>query len=177
MFDGFSVRYNPLEAECVRFPVTQRPERPGNLDHPIRFAISLRIFSGDIPPHEVSARLGLDATSAVGRDPMPDPQRALNFRMGEKNGWFLESEAGVDSRDPREHIDWFHEQIAILQPGLAVLMKEEGVRAEVSIIIWSDSGGAHLHLAPPDINGFFALGLPVAISFADYPDRRPNVDF
>ena len=158
-------------------PVTQRPERSRNLDLPIRFAISLRVFSGDIPPHEVSARLGLDATSAVGRGPMPDPQRALNFRMGEKNGWFLESEAGVDSRVPREHIDWFNEQIAILQPGLAALMKEEGVRAEISIIIWSDNGGAHLHLAPFDINGFFVLGLPVAISFSDYPDRRPSVDF
>lgn len=157
--------------------MTQRTYRPRDLDHPIRFAISLRVFSGDIPPHEISARLGLDATSAVGRDPMPEPKRALNFRVGEKNGWFLESETGVDSRDPREHIDWFHEQIAIMLPGLATLMKEDGVRAEVSIIIWSDNGSAHLHLAPFDINGFFVLGLPVAISFSDYPDRRPSVDF
>ena len=157
--------------------MNQRLDIPRNFDLPIRFAIALRVYSGKITPSEVSERLGLDATSAVGRESMPEPLRAHNFRVGEQNSWFLESEVGVESRDPRQHIDWFLEQISVLQPGLAVLLQEKDVRADISIIIWSDNGGAHLYLAPADINGFFALGLPVAISFADYPDRQPSTDF
>ncbi|MBZ5523638.1 MAG: DUF4279 domain-containing protein [Acidobacteriia bacterium] len=152
--------------------MNQRPAIPRNFDLPIRFAIGLLIYSGDIPPNQVSERLGMDATSAVSREPMAGPLRTHNFRLGKLNGWFLESEVPVDSREPRDHIDWFVQQIPKLQPGLAALLKEPGVQARVSIHIWSDSGGANLSLTPADINGFFALGLPVDFAFVDYPDEK-----
>jgi hypothetical protein len=152
--------------------VTQRPVSPEHTALPIRFAIALRISSGGIAPTQVSERLGLDATSAVGCEPMPEPLRAHNFRLGQRNGWFLESEVHIDSREPREHIDWFLHQIPVFQPGLAALMKEPDVEADISINVWSDSGNASLFLMPADFLGFFALGLPVVIAFADYPDEK-----
>jgi len=154
--------------------VTQRPGDLRNVGLPIRFAIALNISSGDIPPNQISERLGMDATSAVSRKPMEEPLRAYNFRLGNENGWFLESEVRVDSHEPRRHIDWFLQQIPVLQPGLSALLREPGVKAVISINIWSDTGGASLVLSPADINGLYALGLPVAIAFADYPDEKPS---
>lgn len=136
---------------------------------PIRFTITLRIYSGAIPPNQVSAMLGIDATSAVGVEPLSEPLGTQIFRLGKLNGWFLESEEHVENRDPRNHIHWFLERVGSIQPKLAEFLKLPEVRAEISITIWQKDGG-NLLLNPSDISGLSALGLPVWLSFADYGD-------
>jgi len=136
---------------------------------PIRFTITLRIYSGPIPPNQVSAILGVDATSAVGIEPSSEPLGAKTFRLGKLNGWFLASEEHVENRNPRDHIDWFVARVGSIQPKLAEFLKLPDVRAEISITIWKKDGG-DLLLNPSDISVLSALGLRVWFSFANYGD-------
>jgi Domain of unknown function (DUF4279) len=136
---------------------------------PIRFTMTFRVYSGEMPPSRISALFGIDATSAVGIESSSEPIGADDFRIGKLNGWFLESEERLEDRNPRTHIDWFLATVGPLQPKLADILKLPGTKAEVGIIIWARNGG-YLSLNPSDISRLSALGLPVWFSFADYGD-------
>src|ERR1700722_5451814 len=127
---------------------------------PIRFNIALRIYSGAIPPNRVSAKLGIDATSAVSIEPMSEPLGTQLFRLGRVTGWFVETEEQVETRDPRSHINGFLAKVGSIQPKLTEFLTLPETRAEISITIWEKTGGKLL-LNPSDIAQLSALGLPV----------------
>src|SRR4029077_7340315 len=125
-----------------------------------------------LQPNQVSKVMGIDATSAVCREPMDEPLGTNAFRVGKHNGWFLEAEKRVESRDPRAHVDWFVRQVEPLRTGLAGLLKEPGLQACIDIISWSEDGGLAYTLDPSDLSCLGSLGVPVSFSFADYPDNE-----
>jgi hypothetical protein len=143
------------------------------LDLPIRFNIALRIYSGDMTPNLVSAALAIDATSAVSVKPIAEPLGCDRFRLGKLNGWFLSSEGRVESRDPRQHLDWFFDRIESIRAKLIPLLQAPDVRAEVSTIVWSKNG-SHLLLTHGDVSKLAALGIPVWFSYAAYGDDEED---
>ena len=142
-----------------------------NLQLPVRFCIKLRIYPGSLEPNQVSKMLGVDATSAVSREPMGEPLGSYAFRMGKHNGWFLESEKRVESRDPDKHLEWFLRQVDPLRNKLADLLKRPDCKVCIDVIAWSEDGGLAYTLDPVKISGLGSLGVPVCFSFADYPDN------
>lgn len=143
-----------------------------NLQLPIRFCITLKIYPGSLQPNQVSTLLGIDATSAVSPEPMDEPLGTHAFKMGKHNGWFLESEKRVESRDPRKHLEWFLRQWKPLRNKLADLLKQSDCKARIDVIAWSDDGGLAYTLDPENISSLASLGVPVCFSFADYPDNE-----
>jgi len=143
-----------------------------NLGVPMRFCIKLRIYPGSLQPNQVSEILGVDATSVVSPEPMHEPVGAFEFRLGKHNGWFLESEKRVGSRDPRRHLEWFLQQVAPLRNKLADLLNRPNCKAYVDVIAWSEDGGLAYTLDPSDLACMALLGIPICFSFADYPDNE-----
>jgi uncharacterized protein DUF4279 len=142
-----------------------------NLRVPMRFCIKLRIYPGSLQPNQVSEILGVDATSAVSSEPMNEPLGAYDFRIGKVNGWFLESEKRVESRDPHKHLDWFLQYIELLRNKLGDLLSRPNCKAYIDVIAWSADGGLAYTLDPSDLACLASLGVPVCFSFADYPDN------
>lgn len=138
----------------------------------MRFCITLKIYPGSLQPNQVSRLLGMDGTSAVSREPMKEPLGAYDFRLGKHNGWFLESEQRVESRDPRAHVDWFLRQVKPLQSKIADLLNRPDCKAYLDVIAWSENGGLAYTLDPSDLSCLGSLGVPVCFSFADYPDNE-----
>jgi hypothetical protein len=143
-----------------------------NLNIPIRFCLTLKVYPGALPPNQVSTMLGLNATSAVGSQPMDEPLGTYDFKIGKVNGWFLESEKRVQSRDPRKHLEWFLQQIEALRNKLADLLSRPDCKAYIDVIAWSADGGLAYTLDPSDLACLASLGVPVCFSFADYPDNE-----
>ena len=143
-----------------------------NLQLPIRFCITLKIYPDSLQPNQVSRLLGIDATSAVSREPMGEPVGSYAFRMGKHNGWFLESEKRVESRDPDKHLEWFLRQVEPLRNKLAELLKRPDCKMCINVIAWSEDGSVAYTLDPAKIPGLASLGVPVCFSFADYPDNE-----
>jgi hypothetical protein len=143
-----------------------------NLQFPIRFCITLKIYPGSLQPNEVSKLLDIDATTAVSREQMDEPLGAYGFRIGKVNGWFLESEKRVESRDPRKHLDWFLQHVERLRNKLGDLLSRPNCKACIDVIAWSADGGLAYTLHPPDLACLASLGVPVCFSFADYPDHE-----
>ena len=143
-----------------------------NLRVPIRFCLTLKIYPGSLQPDQVSRLLGVDATSAVSREPMDELLRSNDYRIGKLNGWFLESEKRVESRDPRKHLEWFLEQIGPLRSKLADLLNQPECKAYLDVIAWSEDGDLAYTLDPSDLSCLASLGVPVCFSFADYPDNE-----
>jgi hypothetical protein len=140
-----------------------------NLRLPIRFCITLKIYPGSLQPNQVSSLLGMDATSAVSREPMGEPLGSYAFRMGKHNGWFLESEKRVESRDPRAHFDWFLRQVSPLRTKIADVLKGPDCKAYIDVIAWSEDGGLDYVISPDDLSCLASLEIPVCFSFANYP--------
>jgi hypothetical protein len=143
-----------------------------NLYLPTRFVIKLLIYSGDIPPNLVSKALGIEATSAVAREPVAEPVGVAYYRLGKLNGWFLLSDDRVASRDPRQHIDWFLAQMAQIRAKLVALLELPDVSARITIMIWSKNGGGDLLLDFADLAALAALRIPLWFSYRDFGDEE-----
>jgi hypothetical protein len=152
--------------------MSEHSTRPKNLRIPIRFCLTLKVYAGALQPNQVSRILGLDATSAVSSEAMDEPMGAHDFRIGKVNGWFLESEKRVESRNPRKHLEWFLWQLEPLRNKLADILKRPDCKACIDVIAWSEDGGLAYTLDPSDLACLASLGVPVCFSFADYPDNE-----
>ena len=77
-----------------------------------RTHVSLRSYSDDIPPESITERLGVEPTSVQhkGQVRNPNGRRPVTLKL---NGWFLESEKHVTSKDTRRHLDWLLDCVTI----------------------------------------------------------------
>lgn len=64
----------------------------------------LRIFSDEIDPTEITRFLAIEPSSIQ----IKGERKYLNKEkyINQENGWFLDSENAVESRDLRRHLDW-----------------------------------------------------------------------
>lgn len=143
---------------------------PRNIDLPFRFNISLRIYSGKLPPAAVSKILEIDATRLVATEAQADDEGGTKFYIGKLNGWFLESEGRVESLRPREHLDYFIRIIPQLSERLPKVLAHEGARADWNVVVWSEDGSDVL-LTATDLQALAALNIPLNLSYRAYGDQ------
>lgn len=118
----------------------------------------LRIYPGDLEPQEVSTQLGIEPTlvNVAGRVRV----NSLGLeRTIPKNGWFLSSEADVDSLDLRRHLDWLIHRLEPVGESLKRLQQLPSLRMNVTCAWYSRSGHGGPTLWPEQMAALAALGL------------------
>jgi hypothetical protein len=118
------------------------------------------IYAEALDPVLVSRRLALSPSSAHRAG---DRHARRIYRGGH---WSLSSEAAVESRDLRRHLDWILGQI---EPHAAALveLRAEGNDLGVGCFWLSGSGHGGPQLDPMQLSRLGLLGLPVTFDFYD----------
>ena len=95
---------------------------------------TLRIFPKEISPEEVTNRLSLSPTSVQRKGEVRKSGYVVKL-----DGWFLESENAVQSKDVQRHIVWIVNQIL---PKKDALLELQGTGCDMNIFCyWSSAGG------------------------------------
>ncbi len=133
----------------------------------------LRIYSGQLHPAEVTARLDLQPSSTVATGEASPPNSLGHVRVGKLNGWFLSSEENVTSMDLRDHLDWLLTRLISHAQALHDLQDESGVTMSVNCPWWSRGMGGPT-LWPEQMQQLTELNLEISFDFAYYGDPEPE---
>lgn len=146
---------------------------PRDDDNPAtdRTCAKLIIYPGEIKPIQVTEALKLEPTRTVtagesrlmGRHEIP--------RVGRINAWIISSEAHIQSKDLRSHLEWLIASLTQNADALRKLQATSGVRMYVSCVWWSKHGGGGPVLWPEQMRGLSNLNLECAFSFAYYGEE------
>jgi len=130
----------------------------------------LRLYSGQVEPGEVTARVGIapteqrrrgsESVNSLGR-PVTHP----------RNAWFLSSEHHVHSKEIRRHLDWLLPQLIEHRFELAELKKEPDVRMWICCLWWSATGDGGPTLSPVQMEAMAQLGLDCCFELAFYTEE------
>jgi hypothetical protein len=131
---------------------------------------TLRIFSAQTTPEEISSRLGIEPTSSHRRGE-PLVPRVTGSAAARLHGWFLSSEAHVRSRDLRRHLDWLLDAVEPAADALRELARTE--RADVFCLWQSASGHGGPTLSPTQLARLGALGLELGLDVY-FPGDAPS---
>lgn len=129
---------------------------------------SLRIYSEEMTPLQITELLGMSPTSSVTKGQRIPTMFSDQFRLGKLNGWFLSSEGVVESKDLRRHLDWLLDRLDRSAEELAKLQERQGVRMCVYCIWWSKYGGGGPSLWPEQMRQLAALNLECCFDFQHY---------
>jgi hypothetical protein len=132
-----------------------------------RTCARLHIYSGEVPPEQISLRLSLQPTSVVNKG-LVTTNSLGRSRVGKSNGWFLSSEEHVESRDLRHHLDWLLERLRVRAEVLRELQDEEELTMAVSCIWWSKYGDGGPVLWPEQMKHLAELNLECGFELAFY---------
>jgi hypothetical protein len=115
----------------------------------------LRIFSDSTSPREATALLGITPTDSF------EKGEAVGTRGAKRrqNGWFLSTEAQVQSRDSRRHLDWLVAAICDREEALSRL-RSAGAEIDVSCY-WVSLGQGGPVIGPEQMKQLSRLGLEV----------------
>lgn len=132
-----------------------------------RTAASLLIYSETLSPEELEARIGTPPTNILrkGRTTFLPTGR---IRVDKLNGFFLESEEFVDSRDLRRHIDWLLERIGGRVESFHSLWRRGEVFGSIQCIWWSAHGEGGPILRVDQLEAIAELDLELSFGFAYY---------
>lgn len=129
---------------------------------------TLRIYSEEITPLQVTELLGVAPTSSVTKGQRIPTKVFDEFRLGKVNGWFLSSEGVVQSKDLRRHLDWLLDRLDGSAEGMRKLQQRQGVRMCVYCIWWSKYGGGGPNLWPEQMRRLADLNLECCFDFQHY---------
>lgn len=124
---------------------------------------TLCIYSGDADPSVVTKRLGIEPSSSQRRVDAEALESAKSKRAA-VNGWFLESQGLVESRDSRRHIDWLLDRVEAKADALRSL-QELGCRTEISCFWMSQEGHGGPALTPIQMQRLAQLNLELWFDF------------
>lgn len=120
----------------------------------IKTYATLRIFSTDVHPDEISAVLGITATRTIPRDP------GSKYRTRRENhAWFWETRDLVKSADNAEHIAAIIRQLDGRADVLQTL-RDRGCEIDISNY-WDSDGQGGPYLDVDLIGDLHRLGLPI----------------
>lgn len=137
-----------------------------------RTLAELRIYSGEMPPEEVTRRLGIEPTKTRTSGQKVVSGVARREREVRTNGWFLSSENAVASLDFRRHLDWLLERLAGVDEALHALQAEPGVRMTVTGIWWSVHAQGGPTLWPRHMQRLSELNLECGFDISFYADEE-----
>ena len=131
------------------------------------------IYSPDLDPEYISVRLKIVPTSRQRVGEVAGPNSIGRFRGYNIGGWFLSSEAHVQSRDLRRHLDWLLAQLLPLAPEVLAIQELPGVKMRVNCIWWSAFASGGPTLWPEQMAGLASLNLECSfdISFHGVEDE------
>ena len=138
-----------------------------------RVSAEFRIYSGDIDAAEVSARLGIFATTSLRRGGSITTSLGRT-RVHKLNGWFLSSEFEVPSNDPEDHLAWLVGKLASTTAALPALLACPGVKAMVVCTCWTTNAGASVPIASATMRALADLGVDLHIAFSSYEDEKAS---
>jgi hypothetical protein len=118
----------------------------------------LLIYTGAIPPDEVSSRLGTEPTeiNVAGRVRVNEYGRE---RVVKTSSWSLSSEGHVQSKDVRSHLDWLLARLEPSRTALLQLQSEADVRMSINVVWWSRGGSGGPTLWPQQMRAMSDLNL------------------
>ncbi len=114
---------------------------------------TLRIYSGDIDPDEVTVKLGVAPTEAQHQGELRSCGRFVRV-----NAWFLSSRDQVTSTNLNDHLDWLLNQVL---PKAAVLreLQGAGIKSDVACYWQSLTGNGGPTLFPSQMEKLATLKL------------------
>jgi hypothetical protein len=123
-----------------------------------RTCAKLLIYPGSTDPDKVTEELGIEPTQVN--------KKGATWRTGTGriktyplNAWFLSSEAWVDSKDLRRHLDWLLDKLVDAQTGLRKLQSMPEMKMTVDCVWWSAHGHGGPTLWPEQMKVMAELGL------------------
>jgi len=137
-----------------------RSEYKDAYDTCARTYATLRAYTGDMEPDEVSRFLGMAPTTSVtrGRVIVDGPSKGGVSKL---NGWFLSTKERVDSKDLRRHLDWLLEGLAGHHDKLLALQAMPDVSMDVSCYWLSNYGHSGPTLSPKQMRSLCDLNLEI----------------
>lgn len=100
----------------------------------IRTCCTLRIFSENLDPNDISLSLGMEPTMFFRKGDLHN----LGKLRRSTNGWFLTTEGRIGSRDSRRHLDLILDK---LEPKREAVKELQAKGCDVDIICFYDSTG------------------------------------
>ncbi|WP_165230435.1 DUF4279 domain-containing protein [Aquisphaera insulae] len=124
---------------------------------------TLRIYPGEIDPAAITDRLEIEPSSWQRRGELA--QRAGRPpNVATINGWFLESQGQVESRDSRRHIDWLLDRLVPRAEAIRSL-QEKGCRMDISCYWCSRSGHGGPTIPPSQMRRLAELNIELWFDF------------
>jgi len=155
-FDDDSRTDVPLDAHFGR---SARPVLPTTYEDDYASCVetyaTLRIFSDDSPPEEISAQLALEPTTSFKKG---EPFSARVQRPRPQHGWLLCTKGLVDSKDTRRHIDWLLDRVFPVASAFARVTKD-GTLSDVYSFWVSARGQGGPMLSPSQMQRLATLGV------------------
>ncbi len=114
---------------------------------------TLRIYSSDIDPDEVTARLGIEPSEVQRQGELRGCGRFIRV-----NAWFLSSKDNVNSTDLNEHLEWLLDQVLPHEEALREL-RDSGIKTDVACYWLSLTGNGGPTLFPEQMGKLAILSL------------------
>lgn len=100
---------------------------------------TLRIYSGDVAPNELTKKLQIQPTETLEKGRIRSNTLG-RVRRDKFNAWFLESSNFVSSLDLRRHLDWLLLQLRPRRDAIRYLQTVAHVRMGITCAWYSRSG-------------------------------------
>ena len=128
---------------------------------------TLRIYPGEIDPHEITERLGIAPSHWQRRGEIAGD--APRQRVAPVHGWFLYSEGHVESRDSARHIDWLLDRLMLHVEAIRSL-RDEGCKMDISCYWLSEEGHGGPTIPPAQMKRLAELGIELWFDFYECID-------
>ncbi len=126
------------------------------------------VYPGDVEPEAISKLMGITPTSMVRLGETVINPSNNRIRVGKLNGWFLSSEAEVQSLDLRRHLDWLLDILTPREQAIKQIQALPNVRMTVHCIWWGKALHGGPTLWPKQMRSLAELDLECGFEFADY---------
>lgn len=129
--------------------------------------VSFLIYPGEISPEQVTEHLSVVPTKwqIKGQNVTLPSGKISNAKL---SFWFLESEAHVESKDLRDHINWLVEILRASRNGLKTLQSIDGIKMTVKCVWESAYGDSGPVLWPEQMRALAELNLECGFDFYYY---------
>lgn len=116
---------------------------------------TLRMFSDQVGPEAISKKLNINPTESFSKGESHG-NRGLIRKL---NGWLLNTEEAVDSKDTRRHIDWLLSKLSPRKIELDEL-RSNGVEVDISCL-WMSTGQGGPLMSPQQMAVLCQLDLEI----------------
>jgi hypothetical protein len=117
--------------------------------------VTLRIYSDDITPEEITKILKTNPSDSVTKGDVYGIKTKKNRNI---NGWFLTSEGFIESKDCRRHFDFLADKIISLKPKF-IELQNKGCQIEIACFWSSENGQGGPTLSPKQLKKLAELEL------------------